>query len=170
MIQRWLFLTLQLVVAVLALVLVALATQLRSNSGFTGASLVTLMLFGDMLAGIVKFYTQLETSIGAVSRLKSFSETVKAEDLPGEDADPAESWPREGRVEVKGVSASYGSAEQQALQVLELDEKMGPASPKGMALQDLQLELRKGEKVAICGRSGRSAFTPPSWPLRRAQK
>lgn len=107
MIQRWLGFTLQLVVAVLALGVVTLATQLRSNTAFTGASLVTLMAFGETLTYIVRMYTSLETSIGAVSRLKGFSEKVKSENLEGEDVVPPLGWPLRGSIQINGVSASY---------------------------------------------------------------
>lgn len=108
MIQQWLAFVLGIVVALMAVAVVTLATQLRLNTGFTGASLVTLMSFGSTLASIIKMYTQLETSLGAVSRLKSFSENTMPESLPGEDAIPPESWPQRGRIEIRGVSASYG--------------------------------------------------------------
>lgn len=108
MIQQWLNVVLELVVAVLATVLTALAVQLHSNSGFTGASLVTLMSFGENLSGIVIFFTRLETSIGAIARLKTFNETVKPEDKDGEDLVPPEDWPQKGVIEMKGISASYG--------------------------------------------------------------
>jgi ATP-binding cassette subfamily C (CFTR/MRP) protein 1 len=107
MIQRWLGFTLQLVVAGLAVVFVTLATQLRSNSAFTGASLVTLMTFGDQLSILVEQYTMLETSIGAVSRLKTFSEKVVSENLAEETVVPPREWPLRGGIEIKGVSASY---------------------------------------------------------------
>lgn len=108
MIQQWLNLVLDLVVMVMAAVLTTLAVRLRSNSGFAGASLVTLMGFGESLSGIVIFYTRLETSIGAVARLKTFNETVKPEDRDEEDIVPPEQWPQRGVVELTGVSASYG--------------------------------------------------------------
>lgn len=69
MIQQWLTLVLKIVVIVMAVTLTALAVKLRSNSGFTGASLVTLMQLDENLSGIVMFYTMMETSIGAISRL-----------------------------------------------------------------------------------------------------
>jgi ABC-type multidrug transport system fused ATPase/permease subunit len=109
MIQRWLLFVLNVVIAVIAVIVVSLATQLRANQGFTGASLVTIMSFGDILANIIRMYTMLETSIGAVSRLKTFSETTQPEDLPGEDVIPPESWPSKGLIEIRDVSASYGS-------------------------------------------------------------
>jgi ABC-type multidrug transport system fused ATPase/permease subunit len=107
MVQRWLGLALQLVVAILAIAVVSLATQLRSSTGLTGASLVTLMTFGDILNYIINWYTQIETSIGAVSRLKSFGEKVKSESLENEDVVPPIEWPLRGGIQVKGASASY---------------------------------------------------------------
>lgn len=107
MIQRWLAFSLQLVVAMLSVVVVTLSTQLRSNTAFTGASLIALMSFGDNLTYIIRMWTTLETSIGAVSRLKSFSEKVKPEDQEGEDVVPPKEWPQRGEIQINGVSASY---------------------------------------------------------------
>lgn len=107
MVQRWLGFALQLVVAILAVAVVSLATQLRSSTGLTGASLVTLMTFGDILNYIIRWWTQIETSIGAVSRLKKFSEKVMPESQKGEDFVPPKEWPLRGSIEITGVSASY---------------------------------------------------------------
>jgi ABC-type multidrug transport system fused ATPase/permease subunit len=107
MIQEWLSLALGLVVMVIAVILVTLSVQLESKSAFAGASLYSLISLGENLAGIVLYYTRLETSIGAIARLKTFNETVKAEDRDEEDLVPDELWPRTGAVELKGVSAGY---------------------------------------------------------------
>jgi ABC-type multidrug transport system fused ATPase/permease subunit len=107
MVQSWLNLVLDVVVMIIAAVLTTLAVRLHSSSGFAGASLVTLMSFGENLSGIVIFYTKLETSMGAIARLKTFNETVKPEDKDDEDIVPPEQWPEHGVVEFKGVSASY---------------------------------------------------------------
>lgn len=106
-IQRWLGFVLRLIVALLAIAVVTLATQLGSSTAFTGASLVTLMSFAEGLMYVITMYTLLETSIGAVSRLKDFSEKVKPEDGSGVSFRPPPSWPR-GKIELRGVSASYG--------------------------------------------------------------
>lgn len=108
MIQQWLALSLQLVVMVISVMVVTLATQLRTSSGFAGASLVTLMTWGETISTLIRYYTQVETSIGAVSRIKTFSEKVKSENLDGEDMELPEEWPDQGRIKVRGVSASYG--------------------------------------------------------------
>lgn len=107
MIQQWLAVVLQLTVAAIAVILVSLATQLSASAGFVGASLVMLINFGETLTYLIITYTMLETSIGAVARLKTFSEVVKPEDLPGEDVKPPEEWPPRGAIEIRDVSASY---------------------------------------------------------------
>lgn len=107
MIQQWLNLVLDIVVMALAGIITALVVRLHSSAGFTGASLVTLMTFAESLSGIVIFYTRLETSIGAVARLKTFNENVKPEDREDEDITPPEEWPQKGVIELNGVSASY---------------------------------------------------------------
>jgi ATP-binding cassette, subfamily C (CFTR/MRP), member 1 len=107
MVQEWLKGVLNWTIAVLATILVILATQLRGNAGFTSVGLISIMTFSQNLTAIVISWTQLETSIGAVSRLKSFSEDVKSEDLEGEDEEPPELWPEHGELEIKNVSASY---------------------------------------------------------------
>ncbi|KAH9885545.1 P-loop containing nucleoside triphosphate hydrolase protein [Xylariomycetidae sp. FL2044] len=154
MIQRWLGLTLQLVVAALAFVVVTLATQVGSSVGVTGASLVTLMSFGEALSIIVTMYTLLETSIGAVSRLKSFGDNVKSESLEGETVKPPPEWPTRGHIAINGVSASYLGPENEVSQATISDDQDGNDVSSGLALRDLTLDIKPGEKVAICGRSG----------------
>ncbi|KAM5484573.1 hypothetical protein MaudMau93_005792 [Microsporum audouinii] len=141
MIQQWLNLVLDLVVMVMAAGLTALAVRLHSNSSFIGASLVTLMHFGENLSGIVIFYTMLETSIGAIARLKTFNESVKPEDREEEDIIPPQQWPRNGVVELGGISASYSMEDE-------------TEHPPNLALRDINLTINSGEKVAICGRTG----------------
>lgn len=141
MIQQWLTLVLDIVVMVLAVVMTTLAVRLHSSSGFAGASLFSLMSFGESISGIVIFYTKLETSIGAIARLKMFTENVKPEDRDEEDIVPPVQWPQNGVVELKGVSTSYGAEGQ-------------PDSVSNLALRNINLTIKTGERVAICGRTG----------------
>jgi len=56
----------------------------------------------------MQFWVQLETSLGAIARLKSFEEGTESEDKEGESFIPSEEWPSHGAIEFKNVSASYG--------------------------------------------------------------
>ena len=108
MIQKWLLLALNLVVMFIALIVITMSTQLRTSSGFAGASLVTLMGFGLALSNIVKFYASMETSIGAVARIKDFCEKTTSETQVYDTAKLDNNWPDKGNIEIQGVSAYYG--------------------------------------------------------------
>ncbi|KAK5989809.1 ABC transporter FGM5 [Cladobotryum mycophilum] len=149
MIQHWLTLVLQLVVAVIATLVVVLTTQIRliTGTGFIGASLVTLMSFGDTVTLVIRMYTMLETSLGAVSRLKSFSDDILPENSSDKNTfEPPQSWPPSGAIEIKEVSASYAA--------LEDNEAGNGLDPVHLALNNVTMSIKANEKVAICGRSG----------------
>ena len=108
MVQRWLLFVLQSMAACLAILVVTLATQIPSNtSGFTGASLVALMTFGDIVNFIIRWWTQLETSIGAVTRLKALNDKVPSEGYKDQTNPVPPEWPTQGSIEIRDVSASY---------------------------------------------------------------
>ncbi|KAM5377565.1 hypothetical protein ACJZ2D_004934 [Fusarium nematophilum] len=71
-----------------AVMVVAVATQTKNDPGFARASLITLMLWCETISVAIRYYAQLETSIGAVARIKAFSGTILTEDLEGEDIQP----------------------------------------------------------------------------------
>ncbi|KAF5687173.1 major facilitator family transporter [Fusarium denticulatum] len=136
MVQRWLYLTLNAVVAVTATALVGLITQLRSSSSLSGASLVTLMTLSQSLSDIVRFYAALETSIGAVARLRNFATKTGTESSLHGDIKLDQQWPSKGAIEVRGLWATYnGDAEE-------------------YALQGIDVSIRAGERIALCGRTG----------------
>ncbi|EAW21065.1 putative ABC transporter [Aspergillus fischeri NRRL 181] len=158
MIQEWLNLLLNLVVMVMAAVLTTLAVRLHSNSAFAGASLYSLMTFGESLSGIVIYYTRLETSIGAIARLKTFNETVTPEDRDGpgeEDIVPDINWPDRGLVELRGVSAQYKSTTMaESDSESDSNSVVSGITKPPLALKNITLTIHPGEKVAICGRTG----------------
>jgi ATP-binding cassette subfamily C (CFTR/MRP) protein 1 len=142
MIQQWLGLCLALTVAGVAIILVAFATQFKNQSsgGQIGVALISVMGFSSRLAELISHWTSLETSIGAVARLKQLELEVKPEDLPSECGTPPQSWPGAGAVEYKGVYAGYGD-------------------DKPSVLHDVSLSIRPGEKIGICGRTGSGKST-----------
>ncbi|EJP64343.1 ABC transporter [Beauveria bassiana ARSEF 2860] len=135
-IQRWLTLVLNLVVAAVAVLLVGLATNIRGGStGFLGVALFNIVSFSQTLQLVVTEWTHLETAIGAVSRVRSFVLGTEREDAIGETEDLPSDWPKSGSITFANVSASY-------------EASLGPV------LQNINLEIESGEKIAICGRTG----------------
>lgn len=110
-IQRWLNVVLELMVAGLATVVVgvAVATRGTKSAGFLGVSLYSIVDLGSSLQGLVTQWTELETSIGAVSRIRAYAaSTPREHDNANEDAvSPPPEWPASGHVEFRHVSASY---------------------------------------------------------------
>lgn len=107
-IQRWLNVVLGLVVAVLAVLLTAVAVTVRGNSasaGFVGVALVNMMGLSQTLAALIVQWTNLETSLGAISRIKSFTEDTPREAEPESHVDAA--WPGNGVVSFDNWTAGY---------------------------------------------------------------
>ncbi|KAH6652223.1 putative ABC multidrug transporter [Truncatella angustata] len=138
LVQQWLSLSLNLISGIIAVAVTCFATQISSTShaGLVGAGLVSLMTLSDLICATVRSWVQLETSLGAVKRLKDF-EGIGPEKKHGNEMHPPDGWPSSGRVEISGVSAGYGDARE-----------------KPNALQDVRLSIMGGEKVAIVGRTG----------------
>ncbi|OAQ69331.1 sulfonylurea receptor/ ABC transporter [Purpureocillium lilacinum] len=138
-IQRWLTLVLDLVVAVLIVMLVTLAVLLRSKGtidpSLLGIALVNMMYLGINLKNIVLQWSTLETSLGAVSRVKAFSETTPSEHSPLEIDEALNGWPARGSVQVQDLTIQY-------------DELAGPI------LRDVSFSVSHGTKLGLCGRSG----------------
>ncbi|KAF4462606.1 Multidrug resistance-associated 1 [Fusarium albosuccineum] len=137
-VQRWLVLVLDLTTTALALLLVGLAVRLRKevDVGLTGVSLVQLISLSETVNMLIQFWTSIETSIGAVARIKQFAEDSGEENLPGETLEPPQRWPNRGAIQITGLTASYG----------------GDDSIK--ALDRVSLDIKPGEKIGICGRTG----------------
>ncbi|OCL10087.1 ABC transporter-like protein [Glonium stellatum] len=136
-IQQWLVLSLDLMSAGFAVLLIGLVVALRDKTspGFTGAALVNLMSINTLLAEVVNYWTQLETSMASVTRIRRFALDTPSENLPCEVFPPPTEWPQRGKIEICDVSASYGNNH-------------------ARALDHISISILPGEKVGICGRSG----------------
>jgi ABC-type multidrug transport system fused ATPase/permease subunit len=108
-VQRWLTLVLDLVVAAAAVLLMVLVVELRGtvSAGGVGLALVSVIQFSQNIKLLVTFWTTLETHIGSVARIRSFTETAVPEDLPGEKDAPPPDWPASGAIEFEKLSAAY---------------------------------------------------------------
>lgn len=114
-VQRWLNLVLDVLVAAVGILLVALATQLRGNDSggggagaLLGVAMAGLVGFSQSLGQFIFFYTELETSLGAIARIAEYAE-IQAEDEPGPEnmQQVPKSWPSRGQIRLEGVTAHY---------------------------------------------------------------
>lgn len=109
-IQRWLNLVLDMIVAVVGILLVVLATQLRHDGAgaLLGVAMTGLVGFSQSLGQFIFFYTELETSLGAIARIKEYSE-IQAEDEPGPETKQQvpENWPSRGHIQVERITSHY---------------------------------------------------------------
>ncbi|RDH28017.1 ASST-domain-containing protein [Aspergillus welwitschiae] len=142
MIQQWLTLSMDLLACGLVVLLMILIVFSRDSfdSGSSGTAIVTLMSFTQSLARLLKFWSLTESCLGAVSRIKTFAETVPSEaQSKHSDADSSFSmhekvtWPSQGAIEFVNVVAAYRSHP---------------------VLKSVSMHIEPGDKVAICGRSG----------------
>lgn len=109
-VQQCLGFVLDLLVAALAVILVATVVFLRDkfDAGDVGVALVMVMTFSISLMRLIKFWTMMETSVGAVARVKSYMATTEPEEaasslLPQLPA----AWPSDGTIQLSGVVAAH---------------------------------------------------------------
>lgn len=141
-IQRWLELVLNLIVAALAVILISAAVALRShvNPGLLGIALVMMIDLGQILSDLIQYWTLLETSLGAIARIKEFAEDTPSEDINTniQTHQPLMEWPSRGDIAFIDVSVGYCSSEESI-----------------PVVNDVHLHIRAGEKIGLCGRTGR---------------
>ncbi|OJJ96437.1 hypothetical protein ASPACDRAFT_54364 [Aspergillus aculeatus ATCC 16872] len=144
-IQRWLELALDLSVAVLGAILMVLVVKLRGTlgTGYVGLAILNVITFSQSLSQILRNWADLETSIGAIARIRDFVAHTPSEDQPGETVGLTEqvewsSWPSRGAIEFQNVCASY---------------TVGNAASTPV-LRNLSLSVQPGQRIGICGRSG----------------
>ncbi|KAH7319081.1 putative ATP-binding cassette transporter [Rhexocercosporidium sp. MPI-PUGE-AT-0058] len=147
-VQRWLVLVLDLIVAALALIVVALAVNLRESTspGLLGVSLNNILAFTTSLSSLVTGWTLFETSLGAIARLSSFERDTKSERREGEDEKSPADWPHRGNIEFSDVTASYSNLVN--------------------ALRNVSFQILPGQKIGICGRTGSGKSSPIGTILR----
>lgn len=108
-IQQCLAFVLDIIVSILAVLLVATVVAWRDSfqPGQVGVALVLVMTFNIDLTQLVKFWTMLETSIGAVARVKDFTTSTPSEQKTTEVVTPPPTWPSAGGIKFSGIVASY---------------------------------------------------------------
>lgn len=110
-IQQWLAFILDLLVALMAVVIVFITTSLHDkfSPGEIGVTLNLVLTFNDALAQAITSWTQVETSIGAVTRVQRFRDTTPTEHRQGatDTLQSVHGWPSRGAVVFHQVTACY---------------------------------------------------------------
>ncbi|KAF4533888.1 ABC transporter [Lasiodiplodia theobromae] len=160
-IQNWLRLVLQLMVAGLVVVLVGLAIVLRDkiDAGYLGLALVGAMDLGRGIQILITTWTELETALSAVARIRLFSTQTPQESTPRPASSssspssppPPPSWPQHGSITFRNLSASYQPPPPSPSSA---STPAPPPPPPTLVLHNINLTIAAGEKIGICGRTG----------------
>ncbi|KAJ6021160.1 ATP-binding cassette transporter [Penicillium herquei] len=145
--QCWLKVILDCLSAFIAITLIAVTVGFRELETTTGAdiglALNLIIMVNTTLLKLVQSWASLETSLGAISRLKNVQESLFIEDdLEAEEiSDPGPQWPLSGDIFIDNISVSYSS--------ISLD----------LVLRNVSLQITAGQRVIIMGRTGSGKST-----------
>ncbi|KAJ6439348.1 ABC multidrug transporter [Purpureocillium lavendulum] len=139
--QRWLNLVLDLTMSAIAVGVIGLAVRRSSSmSGAdVGVALNVILVANSTLVALVRSWTSLEMSLGAIARIRQIDLHTPREDLAGEDTVPDAAWPSKGEISFEDVTAYYGS--------------------NHVVVRGVDLRIRSGQKVVLCGRTGSGKST-----------
>ncbi|KAH3662159.1 hypothetical protein OGAPHI_005407 [Ogataea philodendri] len=142
--QRWLVVRLVVCSALFNFIIEALCVSkvVAINDGDTGLLVSYMVSFSTQLISTSRSMGQLEQFLSSVERMVEYANKLpqEASYYSKPESKPSESWPRRGEIEFKNVSMSYR-----------------PGLP--LALRNLNVHIRAGEKVGICGRTGSGKST-----------
>ncbi|KAF3400200.1 Multidrug resistance-associated protein 1 [Penicillium rolfsii] len=138
--QRWLNVVLDFLIAAIAVALITWTVVFRGTATGTdiGIALNMIIAANTTLLRLVETWTTLETSLGAVARLRSVDQETPTEDQSSDYSDPSLRWPEKGSLEIKHLSAGYSS--------------------QGLAIRDVNMNIKPSQSIILCGRTGSSLF------------
>ncbi|KAJ6779329.1 hypothetical protein PWT90_02512 [Aphanocladium album] len=140
-IQLWLELVLDLFVAgiCILLIFVCLTFPSSTSAGALAVAITNVTSLGSSLTWLITSFTGTETSLGSVERIRSFEEKTPKEEPPANPRALPPAWPNKGTVRFTSVTASYPPRGN---------------NPAFRALNNIDVDIQAGQKVAICGRTG----------------
>ncbi|KAM3508810.1 hypothetical protein MY11210_006596 [Beauveria gryllotalpidicola] len=134
----------------MALVLVIFAVVLPSSTsgGAIGLALVNVISFNFTLSSVTMTWTQLETSLGAIARLKWFNQYTPNENKSEETEKPGADWPSQGRIELENVVAAYSNDGEDILRGVTLTIEPGSGTMRIDGI-DLATPSRQGTRFKL---------------------
>lgn len=108
-VQRWLSLSLDFSSAVAAISLTVLSIYLpeKTSDNAVGLAMLTLISFSTVATYAIRAWTNLETALGAVSRIKGFCVDTPIEENNRSGPAVDNAWPAAGGIVFQGVNANY---------------------------------------------------------------
>ncbi|PYH65026.1 ATP-binding cassette transporter [Aspergillus vadensis CBS 113365] len=104
------------IMAIIAIGLITLTVVYRNSTGADVGMALNLMLGANTtLLRLVQNWTSLETSLGAVARLKDVQEYVPSEDGAKGALEPGAQWPSAGELRTENITVSYSQESEPAL-------------------------------------------------------
>lgn len=145
-----------LIITALALVVVGVIVALRDtiSPGFSAVSLTQIISITGYMKLLIMFWTQLETSLGAVMRIQQFIQDNPKENSLGTERTHPPDWPKSGSISVRDATVVYPYV---CSSQVSRSVSNSPSSGKTphIALKSVTLNIKAGEKIGICGRTGR---------------
>ena len=175
-VQRWLQLVLNLSVAGLVVVVLGTSVALKEGNlkakitpGAVGVAFLNAVTFGETITQFITAWTGLETSLGAIARISLFQRQTPVEgELPqhgenrvGQTA-PAPQSPAYGTVRFENVWATYDDVDAgdvAGASMAARDANPEQQSQHHWSLQGITLDIKPGERIAICGKTGSGKST-----------
>jgi ATP-binding cassette, subfamily C (CFTR/MRP), member 1 len=156
-VQRWLGLVLDLLVAGLAVVLITIIVEvnLGVSGSDMGVALVSLTSFNQYLTYLVRYWASMETSLGAIARVRDFSTKTPSALGSGCSGERDALSRLSGEIFFDQVSATH--TEQGQNPGPNIGATNGPIAAR--VLSSVTLKVPSGSKLAITGRSGSGKST-----------
>ncbi|CCF57647.1 hypothetical protein KAFR_0C06510 [Kazachstania africana CBS 2517] len=142
-VQRWVSIFLDMVAIIFALIIALLSvTGVFSLSASSVGVLLTYVLqLPGLLNSVLRALTQTENDMNSAERLVNYATKLPLEAAYKKpELSPPESWPSKGEIRFLDVDFAYRSG-------------------LPVVLKGLNLDIKSGEKIGICGRTGAGKST-----------
>lgn len=142
-VQRWVAIFLDVVAVMFALIITLLCVtrQFHISASATGVLLTYVLQLPGLLNTILRALTQAENDMNSAERLVTYATELPQEaDYKRSEFTPRETWPEKGEIVFENVHFAYR-----------------PGLPN--VLHGLNMRIKSGEKIGICGRTGAGKST-----------